>query len=288
MKTQQKTFDHSSAREAAALAEADGRQEPFTQTLLDGVGLEQGTTSMTVATQTPPANGQLTAQAANPMALLQQMIEGGYKPDDLGAMMDLCERYEKNRAAEVYGQAITAFQRKCPAIHKGRKVDAGPLRYQYASFDDVMAQAGPVLAECGIAVAFSTEANEHGIRVTVRLRVGIHSEEYTLDVPVPEMKVNNTQRYGAALSYAKRYALCAALNIVVTDEDDDANGCLDPVSEDQLNDLDLMMSEVVQRFGESERGRFLKFIGAARLADIPAKDFNKAKSAMRGKLNAGR
>jgi hypothetical protein len=36
------------------------------------------------------------------------------------------------------------------------------------------------------------------------------------------MRVNETQKFGAALSYAKRYALQGALNIVVTDEDTDA------------------------------------------------------------------
>lgn len=220
--------------------------------------------------------------AINPMALLQQAIDKGINPDDLGKLMDLAERFEKNRAAEAYGAAMAKFQAKCPRITKTRSVNAGPLKYQYASFDDVMAEAGPVLAECGIAVAFSTTANEYGIRVTVRLRVGIHSEDYTLDVPVPDMRVNDTQRYGAALSYAKRYALCAALNIVVTDEDNDAACCVDPITEEQ----EVQLIELLDQFKDpkEERKRFMHWLQVAKVSDIPQRDFQKAINALSGKL----
>jgi hypothetical protein len=217
--------------------------------------------------------------ATNPMALIQAAIERGIDPDQLGKLMDLQERHERNRAAEAFGSAIAEFQRRCPRIHKGRKVDAGPLRYQYASFDDVMAEAGPHLSACGIALSFSTEANDRGIRVTVRVRVGIHAEDSTLDVPVPDMKVNSTQRYGAALSYAKRYALCAALNIVVTDDvDDDANSCFDPITEQQ----EVELIELIEAKG-ADKPRFLKWMGVEKLSDIAASDFDKAITALRSK-----
>lgn len=246
---------------------------------------------MATVTEKPSANGALATQSqppANPMAIIQVAIERGVDADQLGKLMDLQERFERNRAAEAFGAAISRFQKICPRIHKGRKVQGGGLNYQYASFDDVMAQAGPHLAACGIALSFSTEANDRGIRVTIRVRVGIHAEDSTLDVPVPDMKVNSTQRYGAALSYAKRYALCAALNIVVTDEDDDATSAYDPVTDDQSFQLDEAMTLLVEKYGESERGRFLKWMGVERLADIPSRDFQKAIQALRGKLNASR
>jgi hypothetical protein len=217
--------------------------------------------------------------ATNPMALIQAAIERGIDPDQLGKLMDLQERHERNRAAETFGTAIAEFQRRCPRVHKGRKVDAGPLRYQYASFDDVMYQAGPHLSACGIALSFSTEANDKGIRVTVKVRVGIHAEESTLDVPVPDMKVNGTQRYGAALSYAKRYALCAALNIVVTDDvDDDANSCFDPITDEQ----EIEIAELIEAKG-ADKAKFLAWMGVTRIIDIPASDFNKAVVALRSK-----
>lgn len=214
------------------------------------------------------------------------IIERASSSDDfdvakMAQLMELKRDWDKDRAAEAYGKAIAEFQRKCPQIVKERKADAGSLKYQYASFDDVMKKAGPVLAECGIAVSFSTEANDKGIRVTVKMRVGIHAEECTLDVPVPDMKVNSTQRYGAALSYAKRYALCAALNIVVTDEDDDAQSAYDPISEEQELELTSFMDD-----HNLAKEPFLKWLGVDRICDIPAADYEKAMSGLRSKARA--
>ncbi len=215
------------------------------------------------------------------------IIERASSSDDfdvakMAQLMELKRDWDRDRAAEAYGKAITEFQRRCPQILKERKADAGSLKYQFASFDDVMKKAGPILSECGIALSFSTEANDRGIRVTVKIRVGIHAEECTLDVPIPDMKVNATQRYGAALSYAKRYALCAALNIVVTDEDDDANSAYDPISEEQELEITAFMDD-----HNLPRAPFLNWLGVQSISDIPAKDFEKAMTGLRNKVKPG-
>lgn len=224
------------------------------------------------------------ATTNNDGATLMNIIQqASSQPDfDVAKMQQLMElkrEWDRDRAAEAYGAAIAEFQRRCPQIVKERKADAGSLKYQFASFDDVMKKAGPILSELGIALSFSTEANDRGIRVTVKIRVGIHAEECTLDVPIPDMKVNATQRYGAALSYAKRYALCAALNIVVTDEDDDASSAYDPISEEQ----EMEITSFIDQHGLA-KGPFLNWLGVSRIIDIPAKDFDKAMNGLRGKV----
>lgn len=223
--------------------------------------------------------------APNPFTMLEAAIERGMEPAQLSQMMDLCERHERNQAAAAFGAAISKFQRLCPAVHKGRKATInspkGNYSYQFAGYDDVMRQAGPHLSECGIALSFSTEAIEKGIRVTTRVRVGIHAEDYTLDVPVPDMRVNDTQRYGAALSYAKRYGVCAALNIVVTDEDTDANTCYDPIDAEQ----EIEILELIERKNANKLG-FLKWLCVESVSEIPAKDYAKAVAALRSKPDA--
>jgi hypothetical protein len=136
-----------------------------------------------------------------------------------------------------------------------------------------------VLDECSLAVSFSTEAIDKGIRVTCRIRHGIHFEDHTLDVPVPQMKVNDTQKYGAALSYAKRYALCAALNIVCTDDvDDDAQSCIDPITEQQ----EVELRELIEAKA-ADLPKFLAWMGVEKLSDIPATSYPKAVNALRNK-----
>ena len=50
-----------------------------------------------------------------------------------------------------------------------------------------------------------------------------HSERTAFPVPIDRAaRMNDTQKVGSALTYGRRYALCAALGIVTAEEDDDA------------------------------------------------------------------
>lgn len=218
-------------------------------------------------------------QSVSPMALLQQAVANNMDPQQLMQLTDLYERWEKNQAAAEFGAAVAKFQSRCPRIHKERKVNAGPLNYQYASFDDVMREAAPHLAECGLAVSFSSENTDKGLRITCRVRRGVHFEDHSLEVPIPDMKVNSTQRYGAALNYAKRYCFCAALNIVVTDDvDDDANSVYETIDDQQELEITALIDEK-----NIDRAKFLKWMGVESVLDIPAKDYRKAMDALRRK-----
>src|SRR5262245_16825535 len=100
--------------------------------------------------------------AATPLQMIQAAIEKGIDPDKL---MDFAERFERNRAAEAFGRAITKFQSMCPRITKSRTAsiparDGGKSGYSYgfASFDDIDKAIRPLLIECELAVSFTTDA----------------------------------------------------------------------------------------------------------------------------------
>lgn len=213
------------------------------------------------------------------LAIIQQAAQ---QPDvDVSKMQHLLElkrEWDRDRAAETYSAAITEFQRKCPQIHKGRKPASGPI-YTYASYDDVMVVVSPILAECGIAVTFSTDCADKAIKTTCRLRVGTHYEDHVFTIPVPEMRVNETQKYGAALSYAKRYALQSALNIVVTDEDTDAGNLSGATITDEQA---IQLQEWIDSTG-ADKAKFLAFLKVERLADLPASKFANAMEAIQKK-----
>jgi len=224
----------------------------------------------------------LTTTNNDGATLLTIIQQAATQPDfDVAKMQQLMElkrEWDRDRAAEAYAAAISEFQRKCPQIHKGRKPMSGPA-YTYASYDDVMAVAAPILAECGIAVTFSTEQVDKSIRVTCRLRVGTHVEDHAFTVPVPDMRVNETQKFGAALSYAKRYALQGALNIVVTDEDcDAANLSMNTISPEQ----EVKLTEWIESTG-TDKGKFLAYLKVPSLSELPASRFENALEALKKK-----
>lgn len=214
---------------------------------------------------------ELEPVATNPMVLLQTALEKGIDPERLGKLMDLAERWEAGQAAQTFADAITRFQRECSPVRKLQTAGkAGSMQYKFASYDDVMLVCGPVLARCGIAIDFSTGPCERGLKVICRVRVGKHFEDKELEVPIPQMTVNDTQKFGAALSYAKRYVLCAALNIVVTNEDNDAATQYATIDDEQREILSKLIHET-----RTDIGKFCAWLGAQEIGDIRCADFPK-------------
>lgn len=228
---------------------------------------------------------ELVPTGVNPLVLLQTAIEKGLDPDKLGKLMDLAERYEKNRAAEVFGRSLAEFQSRCPTVYKSRKAD----RFAFASYDDVMRQAGPVLAECGIAVSFTTPHTEGRYEIVVRLRVGSYFEDFPFSAPMPDvgkiaafLKLSEPQAFGFVLSYYKRYAICAAGNIVVTDEDNDAvNDAMANVTAAQAANINDLIAEK-----RVNMEKFLEWAQAASVEDIPAANYAKVIDVLRRKAVA--
>lgn len=229
-------------------------------------------------------DGAIVRHEPTPMELIHHAIDRGLDPEKLSALMDLQERHARNTAAEAYASALAEFQSKCPRIHKGRNVQA--MGYSFASFDDIMRQVQPILRDCGLSVSFSTKLVADMMEVVCTIRHGIHSEPHGVTLPLPGgMKVNDTQKAGAALSYGKRYALCNALNIVVTDEDTDAAGLGETITEEQRITLD----EMFEGFPNpaDERKRFLAWKGIDTLADLPASAYAHCVTLVKNKLAKG-
>lgn len=98
--------------------------------------------------------------------------------------------------------------------------------YKYADLSSIIDQTKPVLQKYGLAVVQLAKDNGNG-RVgvkTILIHESGESIKSTLTLPIPDMKgTTATQAAGAAITYARRYAISAILNISA-DEDTDASG----------------------------------------------------------------
>ena len=168
--------------------------------------------------------------ATTPMQLMQAMIEKGTTPEQLEKMLDLQERWEAAQARKSFAAAMAGFQANCPTILKSKKAD----RYSYAPLDEILRTIRPHLDATGLSISFNTSTKDAVITAfcTVTHRDG-HSVTSEFSAPVdPAMKVNDTQKAGSANSYAKRYALMNALNLVGSEFDDDGYSAAKPVNPD--------------------------------------------------------
>ena len=120
--------------------------------------------------------------------------------------------------------ALAEAQAELPVVPK-RHVARVPTRsggeyaYKYADLEDVVSASRPVLAKHALAVMQMTGyADGHD---TLTTRVMHRSGQWAESTMRLFLAQESPQAQGSALTYARRYAWCAALGIVA-DEDDDA------------------------------------------------------------------
>lgn len=121
--------------------------------------------------------------------------------------------------------ALAKAQGEFPRVPKNKEVKVrtktgGVYTFSYAPLETIMEAIRPVLSANGLAVM---QMVNDKVVTTVLLHTSgewIHSSP--LPIRIPEDAQNSSQALGSAITYAKRYSLCAMLG-VVADDDDDGN-----------------------------------------------------------------
>lgn len=120
-------------------------------------------------------------------------------------------------------EALAAFQANLPKVAKDKtgtvRSDKGTYQWSYADLANVSEVALPLLARYGLA--WSTMPTLDGERFVLRYHLmhGPSGESISGLYPLPSG--GSPQAMGSAISYARRYALCAVTGIAA-DKDDDA------------------------------------------------------------------
>lgn len=136
---------------------------------------------------------------------------------------------------QAFADALAAFQSELPHIAKGNtaqvKSDKGSFSYSYADLTDITEVAVPVLAKHGLSWTASPTITEHGFVLRYKL---LHTAGHFEggEFPLPDPSRFTAQQIGSALTYARRYSLCAVTGIAPGGDDDDAQKAGDARSVD--------------------------------------------------------
>lgn len=116
-------------------------------------------------------------------------------------------------------RALAAIQRQLPHVDKAHVADTGKFTYRYASLNDVHDALLPLLDEHGCVWVVTANVNDRATFVGT-----LHHVESGTDVTStwPAPSVDDPQRLGSALTYARRYMLCAIVGLVPDVDDDGA------------------------------------------------------------------
>lgn len=114
--------------------------------------------------------------------------------------------------------ALVEAQSKMPAVPKTK---TNPFfKSKYADLSSVVETVEPVIANVGLAVA--QFVSHDGASTTLKTFLMHTSGQWMGDEMVLHLGKSTPQDQGSAITYARRYAYCAALGIV-SDDDDDGN-----------------------------------------------------------------
>jgi hypothetical protein len=187
------------------------------------------------------------------------------RPEVVAAFIGMQERLEDREAERAFNQAFVAMQTRLPRITRdgslkypvNKNQPDGPQKEisKYAKWETIDLAIRPILTEHGFALSFTTApraGDGGGLLVTAILRHAAgHRQETSIPVPLDTSGgKNNLQGYGSTLSYGKRYAATAALNLITEGEDDDGKlGGQRFVTEAQARELRDMCSAAGRQEG---------------------------------------
>lgn len=177
----------------------------------------------------------------------------------LQALLDMQRRVEQDRSIRMFNTAMAGAQAEMLPV--ARDAVNTHTKSRYARLATIDAQMRPIYTHHGFSVRYGSQPcpREGWSRITITVaHSGGHWEENYLDAP-PDSEgqkgtANKTaiQGIGSSVSYLRRYLLCMAFNIVLSDDidpDDDGNSGRDgtrqrrdtprdPVTRDPLDGLE--------------------------------------------------
>jgi len=207
----------------------------------------------------------------DPYTMMQAMIEKGVTAENAEAFKIMCQTVREiasDNARREFFSAMAALQAELPNVMATKSIPGkdGMIRSTFAPRDEIMAVLKPCLVKYGFSVSFDGRVEPDGKRLTaicIVAHVGGHSEtrEFSVRVSAPP-GCSDAQADGSTITYAQRYALCSAFNIVI-DHDTDARIEGGTVSAEVAKELEEAVDAT-----KSDKAAFLKFAEARSFADI--------------------
>jgi hypothetical protein len=223
---------------------------------------------------TKPTEVTLNSEPSVAM-MLQKVIDKGITKDNVSALESLVGLYDRMQAKEAEKAFARAFSKLQSGINRIQATHAVPdkhgvTKYHVAKFSEVWNEVEPRLLENGFTARF-TQKQEEGLPLKVTTTFILqHTESghktetpFTVRVGDGPPSCNAYQADGAASSYSKMRSMCACLNIIIEDGDDDARMIGKPIGKALAEDLEKRVTAV-----GADREAFLKFSGAKSFDEI--------------------
>ena len=249
---------------------------------------------MTGAEQTdliPQAEHALPATIGD---ILRLAVEKDINVDALERLVAMHERHSDRLAAQEFARDLKRFHKACPKITKNKTAkfptkQGTEVTYDYAELDHIVATIRDTLDECGFSFSWDGDVEGSMVKATCTLlHVNGHKRTSSFACPSESRSVASPQqKYGIAMTYAKRRSFVDVLGLTTVDQDTDgARAPGAPITEKQASDLEGWIDSIVadkKLDGAEFRQRFLSALGAESIAAIRAVDHPRAEDMLKRK-----
>lgn len=205
--------------------------------------------------------------------------------DKMEKLMDMHERILNRSAKESYSRDYVEMKPNLPMVLKTH--DNTQTSSKYAKLEDINKVIDPILSKYGFGTQTKVTAQtEAGITLEATLlHKGGHSESNIVFIPMDDKGIKGTinktgpHAVSSSITYAKRIALCALLNIS-TGDDVDCNIKEDIgfITLEQAVEIDELIKEV-----GANKEKFLAYVDALSVQEIPARNYAKAINMLKAK-----
>ena len=206
--------------------------------------------------------------------------------DKLRQLMEMRSQIETKASEKAFDLAMTATQGEMRPV--AADSNNPQTKSKYASYFALDKALRPIYTKKGFSLSFNTGegAGESMVRVMCRVshRDG-HGRNYQIDMPADGKGakggdvMTKTHATGSAVSYGQRYLLKMIFNISVgTDDDGNAAGSGEKISEEQIADLNALADNV-----GADKAKFCQYMKIDSLAALPVSRFKQAIDALNAK-----
>ncbi|MDP5211322.1 ERF family protein [Microbulbifer sp. 2205BS26-8] len=227
---------------------------------------------------TPVAQPIVGSETAQVMAVIERVASNPDADiDKLERLLDMQEWVMNRNAEQAFNAALAQMQSELPTVAETAKGHNS----NYAPLEKINETVRPTLQKHGFAVTFRTDQGNNGVKITAVLshRDG-HHQETSLILPLDTSGSKNAvQAIGSTVSYGRRYALCALLNISTGDDTDgEPPKAGNSISPDQIQKI----RNAIKMAGDDEQ-MFCKSAGISSIHQLEAARFPRAMNYLKNK-----
>lgn len=191
---------------------------------------------------------------------------------------------KRSDSINEFAKAFSAFQAILKPVDKDSTVKHSKFSFKFADLEAIWEAVRSPLTSQGLSVIQEAKTTQLGASVTTLL---MHSSGQWIEFEALEIPASNKDAhgYGSAISYAKRYALVAALQAVSGDEDDDAKEAVKPpmvvkINRDMIIELNTLLDDCGQEYSEQIMTTLRNFNPPIRsFDDLPIQLYDRIKAA---------